>query len=101
MSQGRGQRSRLLGRRIECEAFDRLLNDALSGRSGVHELAGASGPRLARDGLSNPEIGAPLFISARTVEWHLVKVFIKLQISSRRELRAALRFDTAEVGIGS
>jgi ATP/maltotriose-dependent transcriptional regulator MalT len=46
--------------------------------------------RLARDGQSNPEIGTQLFLSARTVEWHLRKVYTKLGIGSRHELKAAL-----------
>jgi ATP/maltotriose-dependent transcriptional regulator MalT len=52
--------------------------------------------RMARDGLSNPEIGARLYLSPRTVEWHLRKVFGVLCIASRRQLRTSLpELDTA------
>jgi DNA-binding CsgD family transcriptional regulator len=46
--------------------------------------------RLAADGQTNSEIGAQLFLSPRTVEWHLTKMFGKLGISSRKELSSAL-----------
>jgi DNA-binding NarL/FixJ family response regulator len=57
--------------------------DELAGQE--RQIAG-----LARDGLSNPEVGARLLLSSRTVEWHLGKVFTKHGITSRMGLRDSL-----------
>jgi DNA-binding NarL/FixJ family response regulator len=53
--------------------------------------------RFARDGLSNPEIGTRLFISPRTVQYHLRKIFTKLDISSRNQLDRVLPEDPTTV----
>ena len=69
------------GEKVRRRALD--TRDELTGQE--RQIAG-----LARDGLSNPEIGARLFLSSRTVEWHLGKVFAKLGIASRMDLRDVL-----------
>jgi DNA-binding CsgD family transcriptional regulator len=69
-----------------------------AGASGALTAQEAQVARLARDGLSNPEIGARLFISPRTAQYHLSNVFTKLAISSRSQLDRVLPADPDTAG---
>jgi DNA-binding CsgD family transcriptional regulator len=77
------------GRR-ELLASGELVRKPVPGASRALTAQENSVARLARDGRTNSEIGAQLFLSPRTVEWHLRKIFTKLGIASRRELHVAL-----------
>jgi len=76
--------------RRELLATGESVRKPVSGTSAALTAQESSIARLARDGRTNPEIGAQLFLSPRTVEWHLRKIFTKLGIASRRELHVAL-----------
>jgi DNA-binding CsgD family transcriptional regulator len=74
----------------ELQATGETVRKRSVGRRDVLTAQESQVARLAAAGRTNPEIGAHLFISPRTVEYHLRKVFTTLGISSRRELRARL-----------
>jgi DNA-binding CsgD family transcriptional regulator len=69
--------------------LDRSSTDDAEPESGISDARRAGLAYLALEGMTNPQIGARLFLSPRTVEWHLRHVYDKLGITSRRELRSA------------
>jgi DNA-binding CsgD family transcriptional regulator len=112
---GRAAREQLRAAHVD---FNRIDAEAFAERARVELLAtGETAPRrtvatrevltpqeaqiarMASDRQTNPEIGAKLFISPRTVEYHLRKVFTKLDITSRKELRRALEGIPDTVGV--
>ncbi len=76
--------------RRELQATGETVRKRIAAEHTVLTAQEAQIARLAGDGLTNPEIGALLFISPHTVEWHLRKVFTKLGIVSRRQIRTKL-----------
>ena len=98
-----------IARPIEVPTWREALNtpDAVPGTVPAARSAGAGAAltpqeaqvaRLAREGLSNPEIGARLFISPRTAQYHLSNVFTKLGITSRSQLDRVLPADRDTAG---
>jgi DNA-binding CsgD family transcriptional regulator len=89
------------GRRLEATGKRRARPPRVTSAGEALTEQEAQIARLARAGLSNPEIGARLFISARTVQYHLSKVFTKLGITSRGQLEWALPARREPVATGA
>ncbi len=90
MLEGMGMEAFAERARRELQATGQTARKRSAGTRGELTAQEAQIAKLARDGLSNPEIGTHLFISARTAEYHLSKVFTKLGITSRSQLDRVL-----------